>query len=105
MKYSTESKSQTLPLSPRQRYPIGILPTVPGSAVILSLLAWMLVSAGFSYYVEHIAGYTLLYGSVAAVVVTLLWLYMSGLVLIMGAEFNAMLHRDRRGRGERKKGP
>ena len=76
---------------------------MPG--VILSLLAWMLVSAGFSYYVEHMAGYTLLYGSVAAVVVTLLWVYMSGLVLIMGAEFNAMLHRDRRGRGERKKGP
>ncbi len=76
---------------------------LPG--VILSLLAWMLVSAGFSYYVEHIAGYTLLYGSVAAVVVTLLWLYMSGLVLIMGAEFNAMLYRGRYGDGERKRGP
>ena len=76
---------------------------MPG--VMLSLLAWMLVSAGFSYYVEHMAGYTLLYGSVAAVVVTLLWVYMSGLVLIMGAEFNALLHRDRRGSGERKKGP
>ena len=76
---------------------------MPG--VALSLLAWMLVSAGFSYYVEHIAGYTLLYGSVAAVVVTLLWLYMSGLVLIMGAEFNAMLYRDRYGHGERKRKP
>jgi membrane protein len=49
------------------------------------------------------AGYTLLYGSVAAVVVTLLWLYMSGLVLIMGAEFNAVLHRNECGYGERKK--
>lgn len=71
--------------------------------VALSLVSWMLVSAGFSYYVEHIAGYTLLYGSVAAVVVTLLWLYMSGLVLIMGAEFNAMLHRNGCGHEERKK--
>ena len=71
--------------------------------VALSLVSWMLVSAGFSYYVEHIAGYTLLYGSVAAVVVTLLWLYMSGLVLIMGAEFNAVLHRDGCRRQERKK--
>ncbi len=76
---------------------------MPG--VALSLISWMLVSAGFSYYVEHMAGYTLLYGSVAAVVVTLLWFYMSGLVLIMGAEFNAMLHRGRRGYGERKKSP
>ena len=73
--------------------------------VALSLVSWMLVSAGFSYYVEHIAGYTLLYGSVAAVVVTLLWLYMSGLVLIMGAEFNAVLHRNRCGYEERKRGP
>ena len=73
--------------------------------VVLSLAAWMLVSAVFSYYVEHIAGYTLLYGSVAAVVVTLLWLYMSGMVLIMGAEYNAVLHRVRRGEEERKKRP
>ena len=73
--------------------------------VMLSLAVWMLVSAIFSYYVEHIAGYTLLYGSVTAVVVTLLWLYMSGLVLIMGAEFNAVLHRGRRSEGERKKQP
>ena len=71
--------------------------------VLLSLAAWMLVSALFSYYVEHIAGYTLLYGSVAAVMVTLLWLYMSGLVLIMGAEFNAVLRRGQHGDRERKK--
>ena len=66
----------------------------PGVAV--SLAAWMVLSAGFSYYVEHLAGYTLLYGSVTAVVVTLLWLYMSGLVLIMGAELNAVLRVIRR---------
>ena len=68
---------------------------MPG--VVTSLAAWMVLSVGFSYYVEHIAGYTLLYGSVAAVVVTLLWLYMSGMVLIMGAELNAVL---RRGAGQ-----
>ena len=61
----------------------------PGVAV--SLASWMVLSAGFSYYVEHMAGYAALYGSVTAVVVTLLWLYMSGLVLIMGAELNAVL--------------
>lgn len=66
--------------------------------VMSSLAAWMVLSAGFSYYVEHIAGYTLLYGSVTAVVVALLWLYMSAMVLIMGAELNAVLRHDRRDR-------
>ena len=59
--------------------------------VVGSLLAWMLVSLAFSYYVEHFAHYAELYGSIATIVVVLLWLYWSGTVLIMGAELNAAL--------------
>ena len=59
---------------------------VPG--VLLSMLAWLALSVAFSYYVEEVAHYTELYGSIATIVVVLLWLYMSGQVLIMGAEFN-----------------
>ena len=66
---------------------------MPG--VLTSLAAWMVLSVGFSYYVEHLADYTRLYGSVTAVVVTLLWLYMSAMVLILGAELNAVLRRKR----------
>ena len=66
---------------------------MPGAAAALT--AWMAVSSGFSYYVEHIASYTQLYGSVTAVVVTLLWLYLSGWAVIMGAELNAVLWRGR----------
>lgn len=76
---------------------------IPGVAA--SLAAWMLLSLGFSYYVEYIAGYTLLYGSVAAVVVALLWLYMSAVTLVMGAEFNALLRRDGRRRNEKEEVP
>jgi len=72
-----------------RRHPLRRM--MPG--VLASLAAWMAVSAGFSYYVEHLADYTPLYGSVTAVVVTLLWMYLSGMVLIMGAEFNAVLQR------------
>ena len=75
---------------------------LPGVAV--SLAAWMVLSVGFSYYVEYVAGYTLLYGSVAAVVVTLLWLYLSAMALVMGAECNALLYRERYRRKERKDG-
>ena len=56
----------------------------PGVAV--SLAAWMLLSLAFSYYVENLAHYTQLYGSIATIVVVLLWLYMSGTVLIMGGD-------------------
>ena len=59
---------------------------VPG--VLLSMLAWLTLSVAFSYYVEKVAHYTELYGSIATIVVVLLWLYMSGQVLIMGAEYN-----------------
>ena len=62
---------------------------VPG--VIVSLVAWMVLSLAFSYYVEHLAHYTELYGSIAAIVVAMLWLYISGTVLIMGAEFSAVI--------------
>ena len=61
------------------------------AGVIASLAAWMVLSVAFSYYVERVAQYSQLYGSVATVVVTLLWLYMSSAVLIMGAELNAIL--------------
>lgn len=61
-----------------------------------SLAAWMLLSLAFSYYVEHFAHYTELYGSIAAIVVALLWLYMSGQVQIMGAELNGALTESRR---------
>ena len=63
------------------------------AGVLASLVAWMVLSVAFSYYVEHVAQYSQLYGSVATVVVTLLWLYMSSAVLIMGAELNAVLRR------------
>ena len=62
---------------------------VPGVAA--SLAVWMLLSFAFSYYVEHLARYTQLYGAIAAIVVVLLWLYMSGTIMIMGAEFNGAI--------------
>ena len=72
------------------------------AGIVVSLAAWMGLSALFSYYVEHIATYSQLYGSIATVVVTLLWLYMSGTVIIMGAELNAVLVIRRRRKAKRK---
>ena len=61
----------------------------PGAAA--SLAMWLALSYLFSYYVENIARYSVIYGTLGAVVVLLLWLYLAAMMLIMGAEFNSVL--------------
>ncbi|MCO5166524.1 MAG: YihY/virulence factor BrkB family protein [Planctomycetes bacterium] len=60
-----------------------------GSGVATGL--WLLLSAGFSFYVSNFGGYDEMYGSLGAVVVLLVWLYLSAYVIILGAELNAEL--------------
>ena len=64
----------------------GILP-----GVLVSLAAWLVFSLLFSLYVERAARYSLIYGSIGGVIVALLWLYLTAVTLIMGAEFNGVL--------------
>lgn len=75
-------------LSMDKRPPIKQI--LPG--IIAALISWMVVSIGFSFYVENFAHYSLIYGTMGAMIVLLMWLYMTALVLILGAEFNAALH-------------
>lgn len=62
---------------------------LPGIAA--ALFSWMLVSIGFSFYVENFANYSVIYGTLGAVIALLMWLYMTAIILIMGAELNAAL--------------
>ena len=62
---------------------------VPG--VLAALVGWMVVSAAFSYYVEHFAKYTVIYGALGTVIVLMMWLNLTALTLIMGAEVNGVL--------------
>ena len=59
--------------------------------VLLSLAAWLALSLLFSLYVENAANYSVIYGSIGAIIVLLLWLYLSATMMIMGAEFNSVL--------------
>lgn len=61
----------------------------PGA--IVSTLGWIIASLGFSYYINNIANYSRLYGSVGAVFVLMTWLYITSMILILGAEFNSVL--------------
>lgn len=62
---------------------------LPGMIVALS--TWMIVSVGFSFYVENFANYSVIYGTLGAVIVLLMWLYMTAVILILGAELNAAI--------------
>ena len=61
----------------------------PGT--LAALAAWMGLSWLYAWYVENIAHYSLLYGSIGTVIVLLIWLNMTSMTLIMGAELNGML--------------
>ena len=59
----------------------------PGA--VLGTALWVLVSLAFKFYVANFADYNATYGAVGSVVVLLLWFYISGLALLVGAEMNA----------------
>ena len=61
----------------------------PGTLAALG--AWMAFSWLYAWYVENVAHYSLLYGSIGAVIVLLIWLNVSAMTLIMGAECNGAL--------------
>ncbi len=59
----------------------------PGSAFAVAM--WFVVSLGFKLYVDNFGDYNKVYGSIAGVIVLMLWLYWSGMVLLLGGEINA----------------
>jgi membrane protein len=64
---------------------------VPGALVALSL--WLVVSALYSFYVEHVADYDRTYGSLGAIVGFLMWIWLTLMVTLFGAELNAAAER------------
>jgi membrane protein len=59
----------------------------PGSAVAVA--GWLLASSGLRLYVTRFADFNATYGSIGGAMLLLLWLYMTGLMLLVGAEVNA----------------
>lgn len=60
-----------------------------GAAV--ATLSWFVISGLFALYVKRLAGYATLYGSTAAVAVLLVWLWLTSLAILVGAELNSQL--------------
>ena len=68
-----------------------------GAALATAL--WLIGSFGFSYYVSAVGSYDKTYGSLGAVIVLLLWFYMTAFVILLGAELNAEIEREHQLRG------
>lgn len=62
---------------------------------VVALVGWLAASLGFSFYVSHFGHTTKSYGAFADVAVLLLWLYATGLVVLLGAELNHEIERSR----------
>lgn len=60
---------------------------LPG--ITVALFSWIILSIGFSFYVENFANYSLIYGTLGTIIILLIWLYMTSLILILGAELNS----------------
>jgi len=61
----------------------------PGA--VLSVILWLLVSFLFGTYLEYFNTYSRIYGSLGAVIILMLWLYMTGVAIIIGGEFNSII--------------
>ncbi len=73
------------------RRPAKIRWVLPGT--VFSALTWVLISSGFSKFVAAFGTYNKTYGSLSAVIILLMWFWLTALVVIIGAEINAALER------------
>jgi membrane protein len=62
---------------------------------LLAVLGWVIASVAFAFYVANFGSYNKTYGALAGPIVFLVWLWISNIVILLGAEFNAELERGR----------
>ena len=67
--------------------------TLPGA--LFAITIWLLGSSCLSYYLGHISNYSVTYGSMGAIIGLMLWFYITGLAILIGAELNAELAKQR----------
>ncbi|MCM3121945.1 MULTISPECIES: YihY/virulence factor BrkB family protein [unclassified Mesobacillus] len=80
-------------IAPNKHYPFKHV--LPGA--IFATIVWQLISLGFSFYVSNFGNYSATYGSLGGVIVLMLWLFLTGLALVLGGEINAIYHREKTG--------
>lgn len=80
-------------MAPSKR--IACRSAIPGA--IFATIGWIVTSYAFSYYVEQFGNYSAAYGSIGAIIVSMVWIYLSGIVILIGGEINAFYSRKEKG--------
>jgi membrane protein len=62
---------------------------IPGA--IIASIGWVIISIAFSYYANNLGNYPKVYGSLGGIIALLTWIYLSSIIILMGAEINASL--------------
>ena len=62
---------------------------------MLAVVVWLVASAAFAFYVANFGSYNKTYGTLGGIIIFLVWLWLSNLSILVGAEFNAELERGR----------
>ncbi|QGU95863.1 YihY family inner membrane protein [Clostridium bovifaecis] len=62
---------------------------LPGA--VFTTIGWVLASMGFTFYVDNFANYSRLYGSIGAVIVLMIWLFLTSVIILIGGEINSLL--------------
>jgi membrane protein len=71
----------------------GVKSILPGAA--LAVVVWLIASAGFAFYVANFGSYDKTYGTLGGVVIFLVWIWLTNVAILLGAELNAERERSR----------
>ncbi len=62
---------------------------------LFATVGWVVVSMGFSFYVNNFSNYSNTYGSIGGIIVLMLWFYLSAHIIVLGSEINALMNADK----------
>jgi membrane protein len=68
---------------------IRYIEVIPGT--IVALIGWSVISSGFSFFIANFSNISVVYGSLTAVIILMIWLYLSSTILMIGGEINSLL--------------
>ncbi len=71
--------------------PLKLRAVWPGA--FLATFLWLMVTSAFAWYVRNLANYSVLYGSIGAVIALLVWMYLGSVIFLIGCEYNAVSER------------